>query len=133
MAMNTKQVWQTVRNFHDFSWASNVITSCEPVGNVDGNTPGAKRILNGAFHETLQSIDDSAHCFSYSIDDGPEPVSKDSVSDYIGTVRLRRITDTNQTFIEWESTYYSPDEKLVGDFCNPIYMALLEALKMSFA
>ena len=127
------EVWKTIRDFHDMSWGSAVITSCQAVGEVGADSLGAKRILNGAFHETLQSIDDEAHCFSYTIDDGPEPLASDSVSNYIGTVRLRAVTDVNQTYMEWESSYESKDDALVADFCNPIYAALLEALKIRFA
>ena len=32
----------------------------------------AKRVLNGAFHETLLALDDDARVIRYSIDDGPE-------------------------------------------------------------
>ena len=47
------QVWDTVKNFHDFSWAAGVIDSCEAVGSIGGSEIGAQRILNGLFHETL--------------------------------------------------------------------------------
>ncbi len=128
------RVWKTVRNFHDMSWCDSVITSCTAVGKIAGDEVGAKRVLNGAFQETLMSIDDDDHCFSYSIDDGPEPVSKESVSEYIGTVTLRPVTDTNATFVQWESDYeIKESEDLVAGFCNPIYAALLEALKAKFA
>ena len=66
-------VWTKFINFHDLSWAPNVITSVEKVGSVDGGTPGAKRILNNAFHETLIEIDGDEHFLTYSIDDGPSP------------------------------------------------------------
>ena len=50
-------VWSKLSNFHDFSWATNVITHVEKVGDVDGGVVGAKRILNNVFHETLVEID----------------------------------------------------------------------------
>jgi hypothetical protein len=125
-------VWERISDFHDLSWAPEVITKVDAVGGINGKTPGAKRVLNDLFHETLISIDAELKTFSYGIDDGPEAVSKDSVSDYIGTVRLHPITDNDTTFIEWESTYSSPDDGAVGDFCNPIYQALLTSLKNQF-
>jgi hypothetical protein len=127
-----EQVWETVKDFHDMSWGSPVIESVDVIGDLKGNETGAKRVLNGAFHETLLSVDDVNHQFSYSIDDGPGPVSKEAVSNYVGKVKLYPVTDNNLTFIEWESSFNSEDENEVSDFCNPIYSALLGALKEKF-
>ena len=35
-------VWQTLRNFHDMSWAPGVITSVQAVGDKGGDEVGAK-------------------------------------------------------------------------------------------
>ncbi len=126
-------VWETVRNFHDMSWAPGVITSCEAVGESRGDQIGARRILNDAFHETLLALDPGARELSYSIDDGPGPVARDAVDNYVGRLRVLPITDNNNSFVEWESTYDSADEGAVGEFCNPIYQALLNALKEHFS
>jgi len=126
------QVWDAIKDFHEMAWAAGVITSVEKAGEHDGSTPGAKRILNGAFHETLLSIDQAEKTFSYSIDDGPEPLSKDSVQKYIGTVKVHSVTLDDTTFLEWRSDYESADDQAVGDFCNPIYHALLSAMKNHF-
>ncbi len=42
-----EKVWERLRNFHEMSWASGVIEKCEPVGELQGNQIGAKRLLNG--------------------------------------------------------------------------------------
>ncbi|MCK5395150.1 MAG: SRPBCC family protein, partial [Gammaproteobacteria bacterium] len=68
-------VWAKLNNFHNFSWAPNVITSVDKVGDIDGGQVGAKRVLNSAFHETLVEIDNNNYSLKYSIDDGPSPVS----------------------------------------------------------
>lgn len=128
-----KTVWETIRNFHDLSWASGVVTKTDVVGDLKGNQIGAKRILNGVFHETLLSLDDKEHTFSYSIDDGPGPVAKNAVKDYIGSVHVLPITESKTTFVEWQSTYDSPDNQAVGELCNPIFQALLKALKKHFS
>jgi hypothetical protein len=109
------------------------IISVTSVGGTSGTKAGAKRILNDAFHETLLSIDQSSYLFSYSIDDGPGVVSKDAVSNYVGTVKLHPITVGGDTCIEWASDYESEDPEAVADFCNPIYNALLVSLKNHFA
>lgn len=119
-------VWDTISDFYDMSWAPGVITSVTTEGDKSGKEPGAKRVLNGAFHETLREVDADAFTFSYSIDDGPGPISKSAVDKYVGVVKLTE--SDNGTLVEWSSTYESENDKEVADFCNPIYVALLSAL-----
>jgi len=119
-------VWQTISNFHDMSWAEGVITSLAKVGDISGSEIGAKRLLNEVIQETLVSLDADNYSFSYSIDDGPGPIAKSAVDDYLGVVKLS-ISGTG-TLVEWSSSFTSNDENAVTEFCDPIYMALLEAL-----
>jgi len=121
------KVWDTISNFHDLSWAPNVIASVAIVGDKNGSEVGAKRVLNDAFHETLTVLDPPNYTFSYSIDDGPGPVASDVVRDYVGTVTLT--ASDNGCFVEWSSIFQSENENEVADFCNPIYMALLNSIK----
>jgi hypothetical protein len=123
-----------VRNFHGIqSWAPGVVSDCKVVGELEGDQVGAKRVLNDAFHETLQGLDDLAKTIQYTIDDGPGPVAKDAVRNYVGTVRMYPITANDTTFVEWISQYDSPNSSAVGELCNPIYHALLEDLASKFA
>ncbi|MGB7343953.1 MAG: SRPBCC family protein [Pirellulaceae bacterium] len=126
-------VWDQLRNFHDMSWAAGVITSCKAVGDVPGDQAGAKRILNGSFHETLHRMEDNKCAMNYSIDDGPEPISSESLTSYRANIQCRPVTDSGGTFVQWESVFESKDDDLVAAFCNPVYAALLEALKAHFA
>ena len=43
------EVWTALKNFHDMSWAPNVITSLEVMGDKGAGEIGARRKLNGAF------------------------------------------------------------------------------------
>lgn len=126
-----EDVWKAVSNFHDMSWAPDVITSVTKVGEKGKNEVGAKRILNDAFHETLIKFDPSNHTYSYSIDDGPGPVASDAVSNYIGVVKLS--DKSGVCLVEWSSSFDSANEDEVSEFCNPIYQALLAALKDTFS
>lgn len=126
------RVWAKVRDFHDMSWAKGVVENCEKVGPLSGTQIGARRILNGAFHETLRGLDDSRRILRYSIDDGPEAVAKDRVTNYIGELSVYPVTDGNATFVLWTSSW-EDSRGGVADFCNPIYHALLQALKKHFA
>ncbi len=125
-----EKVWETIKDFHDVAWGEPVVTRVTKVGEFSGNEIGAKRILNDAFHETLLSLDQEKFEFIYSIDDGPGPVSKKSVTNYIGKVSLSPVTDNNGTFIEWRSSFESATENEVSELCNPIYAALIGALKV---
>jgi hypothetical protein len=127
------EVWKAIRDFHVVPWAEGVFTSCTAVGDVAGDQVGARRVLNEAFHETLRTLDDDAREFTYTIDDGPGPVSKEVVQAYVARVRVLPVTENGTSFVEWESTYRSADPGAVGEFCNPIYVALLGALKKHFA
>ena len=121
------KVWDTISDFHDLSWAPDVVPSVDKIGDKNGSEIGAGRVLNGVFYETLTVLDPLNFTFSYSIDDGPGPVASDAVSDYVGTVKL---TATGSgCLVEWSSEFRSPNKDEVADFCNPIYMALLNSLK----
>lgn len=124
-------VWSALSNFHDMSWAPNVISDLVVVGDGGPRDIGAKRVLNGVFSETLRTLDDDGHTFTYSIDDGPSPVSASEVSNYVGQVAVRPITEGDGgTFVEWSSTWDMNDEA-AAEFCHGIYVALLGDLKAS--
>ena len=122
-------VWQKMANFHDMSWAEGVIISLVKIGQVSGTEIGAKRVLNDAIYETLISLDVNNYTFSYSIDDGPGPIAKSAVDNYLGVVKLSE--STTGTLVEWSSSFNSDNESEVIEFCDPIYTALLGALKNS--
>jgi len=124
-------VWATLRDFHDFSWAKSVLETCEKVGDPGPHEIGAGRLLNGTFRETLLELDDERKTLRYSIDDAPgTPVA--NATDYVGTIRIHPVTSDNTTFVEW-SSQWSKSEGGVAEFCNPIYQALLTALQKRFA
>ena len=125
-----EKVWGALGDFHDLSWAPNVISGLEVVGDAGAREVGARRVLNGAFSETLMTLDDDAHTFSYGIDDGPPPVSRDDVSNYVGRVVVRPVTGGGGSFVEWSSSWERNDES-AAEFCHGIYVALLGDLKAS--
>jgi len=123
-----EKVWATIRNFHDFSWAPNVIQKCEAQGDKKGDQVGARRLLNGAIHETLLDLNDMERTIKYSIDDGPSPVSKSEVRNYVGVLRVLPITEGSGSFVEWSSSWDMNDAKAT-EFCHGVYVALLGDLR----
>ncbi len=67
---------------------------------------------------------------SRSFDDGPSPVSKADVSNYVGRVSASPITEGGGTFVQWSSAWQKNDGP-TGDFCHGIYVALLVDMKKS--
>ena len=123
------KVWDTLKNFHDLSWAEGVVTKTEIIGDKKADQIGAQRKLNDVFEETLLSLDELSHTFCYSIDDGPGPVSRDVVRNYVGTVKVSPITEGDGgSFVQWSSRWEAKDDE-AQEFCHGIYVALLAALK----
>ncbi len=127
------EVWNALKNFHDWSWSKNVITSLDIVGDKGPNEVGAKRVLNGGIPETLLSVDEASKSLTYSIDDGPADLSKDNMEGYVGSITVYPVTDDNSTFVLWTSKWEADKSGGVADFCNPIYQALLNDLKSHFS
>jgi len=122
-------VWSAIRDFHNLLWAPNVITQLDVVGDHRGDQPGARRVLNGVFHETLHELDDETKSFSYSLDDAPSPISRDDVSNYVGRVTVQAAPEGG-TLVEWASQWERNDDAGY-EFCHPIYVALLADMKQS--
>lgn len=124
------KVWDAISNFHNMKWAPNVVSELKPIGDTPGDQVGSGRVLNGVFHETLLAVDNDQHTFSYSITDGPSPLSKDEIDNYTGLVKLTPDGNNGGTTVEWSSTWQKNDEK-VTEFCHGIYIALLDDMKKS--
>lgn len=123
-------VWDTISNFHDMAWASDVFINVSKVGDKKGTETGAKRVLNGTICETLINFDASTFTFSYSIDHGPGPISN-FVSNYVVVVKLTPIE--GGTLVEWRSSFESENDNDVVGFLNPIYSSLLSSLKKTLS
>lgn len=122
------RVWSVLRDFYSLPWAPEVVQNVARTGSAAGDQIGARRVLNGVFHETLLALNDVDRELLYSIDDGPGAVSRQNVSGYIGKVRLRPITDDGGTFVEWSSSWQDSHGG-VKELCDPVYKALLASLK----
>jgi hypothetical protein len=123
-------VWNTICNFHDMSWSPNVIEELKAIGDVDGNQVGAKRMLNGAISETLLELNEHDKTVRYSIDDGPSPLAKTEVDNYVGCFAVKAASPGSATLVEWSSSWEKNDDA-VGEFCSGIYVALLNDMKSS--
>ena len=76
-----EKVWAALRDFHNLSCFPKVVEDVKKVGDPSGTQIGAKRVVNGVFHETLIALDDHDRVLRYTIDDGPDAVSRTTFRD----------------------------------------------------
>lgn len=90
--------WAGIANWHPF------VAKSELGEGPPANLAGAVRICtlaNGAaLKETQVERSDKNFMYAYSITDGPVPLKS-----HKGVFQLGRVTDTDETFIEWTVTF----------------------------
>ena len=127
------EVWGKLREFFDMSWAPNVVTKLEVVGEKSAVELGARRRLNDAILETLIELDDDERFFVYTVDDGPGPLAPEFVDRYVGRVHALPVTATGHTFVQWTSDFATRDDGAVGKFCDGICQAILNDLAARYS
>jgi hypothetical protein len=105
-------VWTTVRDFNGLpGWHPAVVESM--IENGKGGTEvGCVRCFRRQdgliLRERLVALDDIEMSMTYVLLDAPLPVRN-----YVAALRLLRVTEMNQTFVEWCAWYdCSPDDEL---------------------
>jgi len=97
-------VWSLVRDFNALpKWAPAIARSKIEDG-LDSDVVGCVRSFytkdGGHIRERLLSLDDANYSFTYNFEKPAFPVKN-----YIATLRLYPVTQTDQTFAEWEATF----------------------------
>ena len=123
-------VWNRINDFHRLDWAPTVINRVDKIGHLAGNAPGARRRLNGSLYENLLAIDEVKHLVKYSVDDGKSPITKQDISNYVGTIKLNETKD-GMTEMVWSSSWDSKSENTV-EYYQDIYVTLMGELDKSF-
>ena len=128
------EVWELVGKFAAIhAWCPAVIgttmqdgPSADQVGAIrECDLGGGAKVLD---HLTARS--DADHTCSYAITESPMPMTN-----YVGTMRLRPITDGNQTLFEWEATFDpapGAEDELSGMLVQ-VYQGGFDNLKARFA
>ena len=122
------KVWEAVRDL-DFKWSSLVSSSQGGDGKVGGirtvsYKDGMKQTVK------LVGLDDQKHTVTWDLVESEPAVPYLSC---IHTIHLKRVTDTNQTFLEW-TTDFSQDagQEAVQD-CRFKRLEAFKELKALFA
>jgi NADPH:quinone reductase-like Zn-dependent oxidoreductase len=113
------RVWAVLRDFNSHDRWHPAVAHSRMENDVGGDVVGGVRqfsLTDGAeLREQLLSHSDRGYTFTYCILDSSLPLF-----DYVATVRLKPVTDGNQTFWDWRSQFRAPDdsaaelENLVG-------------------
>eukprot|EP00978_Attheya_sp_CCMP212_P017989 scaffold48685_cov46-Attheya_sp.AAC.6 len=131
-----EDVWKTVRDFNGFhvwhpSFKFGEIRNDDPSDRV-----GCVRDLvagdGGAFVEQLYELSDKEHTFVYRILESPLPMT-----DYYGRIKLTKITNVNQTFLEWMAEAKVENQEqfdIITKVANDVvYQPGMKALQEKFA
>jgi Polyketide cyclase / dehydrase and lipid transport len=128
-------VWAVVRDFNALpKWTKFVAES-----RIEHNLPADKvscirnfRLVNGGrIRERLLALSDYEMSCTYSILESPL-----GVENYVSTLRLIPVTETDQTFAEWTAEFDAVPEredKIAEDIGRDVFAAGLSALKTRFA
>ena len=97
-------VWSLVRDFNGLpKWAPNIAKSGIENG-LESDVVGCVRSFHTKdgthIRERLLTLDDANYTFTYNFEKPAFPVKN-----YIATLRLYPVTQTDQTFAEWEATF----------------------------
>jgi NADPH:quinone reductase len=125
------EVWAILRDFNGHDQWHPVVTTSDIEGGLASDMIGAVRdfqLTDGSrIKEQLLSLSDFDHSFSYCILEAPIPLFG-----YVANVRLRPVTDKNQTFWEWRCTFEPPahrEKELTKIVSDEIYEAGFRAIK----
>jgi NADPH:quinone reductase-like Zn-dependent oxidoreductase len=118
------RVWTVVRDFSGHDRWHPAVDSSRMENDAGGDVVGAVRrfTLAGAeLREQLLRLNDREHTLTTCILDSPLPLF-----DYVATIRLKPVTDGNQTFWDWRSQFRAPDDR-AGELENLVGQQVYEA------
>ena len=97
-------VWSVVRDFNGLPTWAPAIAKSKIEGGLDADVVGCVRSFHahdgGHIRERLLMLDDARHTFSYNFEKPAFPIKN-----YIATLRLYPVTQTDHTFAEWEAHF----------------------------
>jgi NADPH:quinone reductase-like Zn-dependent oxidoreductase len=127
-------VWHLLRDFNSHAaWHPAIAASRIEAGEA-GDVVGAVRAFRlsdgSRLRERLIALSDRHRELTYCLLEAPLPLD-----DYVATMRLRRVTDGDRTFVQWESRFRPPEDRaeaLARLVAGDIYEAGFAALQRHF-
>ncbi|KAN0036719.1 hypothetical protein ACTFIV_002026 [Dictyostelium citrinum] len=131
---NIDKVWNVLRNFDFPSKIFPVIESSVIEGDSTPTTVGAIRVLKWKTGETnkqrLLELSDLSHKIIYELIESEQTAE---VTAYISTIKLIRITESNQTLLTWESEFSADVKKDLINFESKSVSLNLQDLQKFFS
>lgn len=97
-------VWGKIRDFNALPMNHPAVSDCRIEDNSPSDHVGCIRCFNlkqgGTFREKLVTLDDTQHICTYEILESPI-----RVKNYIATIRLTPIEESNFTHMEWSAHF----------------------------
>jgi hypothetical protein len=128
-------VWPLVRNFNGLpDWHPMIAQSRIEQGKAPDQIGCIRNFSlhdGGVIREQLLSLSDYDFSVTYSILESPMPLQN-----YVATLRLHPITDSNRTFAEWQAQFdcnKADETELVSSISNDVFQGGFNALKQRFA
>jgi len=105
------KVWETIRPFDSLGVWHPMVAKCFMEEDQPNNALGAIRNIKlkedgGIVRETLLAISDLSPTIVYDIIESPMPVEN-----YIATIRLYDVTESNQTYAHWEVVFDTSEDQ----------------------
>jgi uncharacterized protein YndB with AHSA1/START domain len=130
-----EKVWARIRDFNDLpGWHPRMTESHIEEGRAAtdiGCVRNFKVVTGATIRERLLDFSDEQNLVSYSIIETPQPISN-----HMAILKLRRITDGDQTFAEWTATFDTPAdqaEAVAKGMGENVFQGGFNALKAHFA
>ena len=125
------EVWHVLRDFNSHALWHPAITESEIEDGYPADMVGAVRAFSltdgGRLREQLLRLNDRDHELSYCLLEAPLPLYG-----YVARIKLRPVTDTGQTYWQWDSTFTTPGDQqaaLSDLVAKGIYQAGIRALE----
>jgi NADPH:quinone reductase-like Zn-dependent oxidoreductase/uncharacterized protein YndB with AHSA1/START domain len=104
------RVWAVLRDFSSYERWHPAVARSRMENDVGGDVVGGVRrfslSVGAELREQLLRLNDRDHTLTSCILDSPLPLL-----DYVATIRLKPVTDGNQTFWDWRSQFRAPDDR----------------------
>ena len=94
------RVWETIGGFNDLAKWHPAVAGSEETKSGNSTVRTLHLHGGGTLVERLEAIDDKAHSYSYSILEGPLPVTR-----YRATLQISEKSDGNGCRVEWSSEF----------------------------
>ncbi|KAL9649626.1 hypothetical protein ABK040_003303 [Willaertia magna] len=126
------EVWTLIGSFCNVPlWQSAIKESIIEDFQSDNKIGSVRKIAfyeGEPVREKLLAYDELNHSYTYSVEEGLP------LENYISTIRILPVTESNHTFVEWKSEFYcAPEnkEKLEG-MVKGVYTSGIASLKKAF-